>query len=501
MKRRLHVLPHQLLSVLLILSVPEKLVSFAEELYPSGTPRSLDSMVTSSKALPTLLPVPPSWRRGSEHAPPPARLDAASATPALSTLAWNRTFSSSLNHDITAQANAAESPVPMPRMVSRDKSFGVSRSQPGDTDSHFAGSVLSGTEYDTAPGSGGTQTMESTQSVALVNRGNTLAQERMVLPGTNGTRETSVEESINLNQPYSSSASSSTLSQSLPADALGEPLREHAHAITLRDAPNFAEDPTLPLSTEVVPSMSPPPDRPPLSGPGTTSNPSPETKDSPSPGLNVAPDLSGDGNVTVGGANTSTDVPSLVVSPLGNAVDVVATVPVHNDTGTSWESHPSTNDSGSSEPSSVANGSFLNRLVPATTRGPWVSGNQSGPSLDSPQAHDTICLSKMDIIWVVLAISVPVSSCSVLLTVCCMKKKRKSSSQENNLSYWNNAITMDYFSRHAVELPREIQPLETADDQETCLPPNGDYSDSGVVLVNPFCQETLFINRDKASII
>ncbi len=36
-------------------------------------------------------------------------------------------------------------------------------------------------------------------------------------------------------------------------------------------------------------------------------------------------------------------------------------------------------------------------------------------------------------------------------------------------------------------------------EQETCLPPNGDYSDSGVVLVNPFCQETLFINRDKAS--
>lgn len=35
-------------------------------------------------------------------------------------------------------------------------------------------------------------------------------------------------------------------------------------------------------------------------------------------------------------------------------------------------------------------------------------------------------------------------------------------------------------------------------EQETCLPPNGDYSDSGVVLVNPFCQETLFINREKA---
>lgn len=49
---------------------------------------------------------------------------------------------------------------------------------------------------------------------------------------------------------------------------------------------------------------------------------------------------------------------------------------------------------------------------------------------------------------------------AVLLTVCCMKRKKKTSSHENNLSYWNNAITMDYFSRHAVELPREIHTLE-----------------------------------------
>uniref|UniRef100_A0AAX7TAD1 Transmembrane protein 108 n=1 Tax=Astatotilapia calliptera TaxID=8154 RepID=A0AAX7TAD1_ASTCA len=89
---------------------------------------------------------------------------------------------------------------------------------------------------------------------------------------------------------------------------------------------------------------------------------------------------------------------------------------------------------------------------------------------------------------------------TVLLTVCCMRRKKKSSSQENNLSYWNNAITMDYFSRHAVELPREIHTLES-EDHDTCLPPNGDYSGSSVVLVNPFCQETLFINRDKASAI
>ncbi|XP_043082882.1 transmembrane protein 108-like [Puntigrus tetrazona] len=165
-----------------------------------------------------------------------------------------------------------------------------------------------------------------------------------------------------------------------------------------------------------------------------------------------------------------------------------------NSTDASWP----VNDSNISEAPSTASGSFMNRQVPATTQGPWGSGNQSGPALGPPHEKNTICLDKMDIVWLVLAISVPVSSCSVLLTVCCMRKKKKSATQENNLSYWNDAITMDYFTRHAVELPREIQSLET-EEQETCLPPNGDYSDSGVVLVNPFCQETLFINRDKAS--
>lgn len=54
-------------------------------------------------------------------------------------------------------------------------------------------------------------------------------------------------------------------------------------------------------------------------------------------------------------------------------------------------------------------------------------------------------------------------SAAVLLTVCCMRRKKKTSNPENNLSYWNNAITMDYFNRHAVELPREIQSLETSE--------------------------------------
>lgn len=47
--------------------------------------------------------------------------------------------------------------------------------------------------------------------------------------------------------------------------------------------------------------------------------------------------------------------------------------------------------------------------------------------------------------------------------MCCLRRKKKPANPENSLSYWNNAITMDYFSKHAVELPREIQSLETSE--------------------------------------
>ncbi|NWR42288.1 TM108 protein, partial [Regulus satrapa] len=88
---------------------------------------------------------------------------------------------------------------------------------------------------------------------------------------------------------------------------------------------------------------------------------------------------------------------------------------------------------------------------------------------------------------------------AVLLTVCCMRRKKKTSNPENNLSYWNNAITMDYFNRHAVELPREIQSLETSEVPRLQSWSNGDYRDSGMVLVNPFCQETLFVGHEQVS--
>ncbi|KAL7835292.1 hypothetical protein SRHO_G00276390 [Serrasalmus rhombeus] len=479
MKRSLQVLPNQLLSVLLILSVPERLVSFAEELYPSWTPRSFVSMVTTSRALPMVPVRLADWIQTQTPTPSQDRpiLDRTTAGPSpgdqlLGTRIQqhglnsagpqsNRTSSGSVfttsqvRNSSTNSANLPSKPLPISKGPgSRTDHTGVvRRKQTGVTGSDSAGSALSGTGNDVAPVARGPQSTESTQQGAPTERGDTLHQ----------------------------------------GPAGGE-----RHAITLRNAPPLNKGPALLTTTDIPLVIQPKPSHPSLaSNLATTTTPSSETKTKTSPSSpSVVAGTSGSATKTVGGTqaptNMSTDTDSF--SPRGNARGSF-----NGSEGASGNVRLPQNDSNASESTSTDNGNFQSSVVPGTARGPLGTGNQSGPTVDSPDTRTTICLGKMDIIWVVLAISVPVSSCSVLLTVCCMRKKKKSASQENNLSYWNNAITMDYFSRHAVELPREIQPLETADEQETCLPPNGDYSDSGVVLVNPFCQETLFINRDKAS--
>ncbi|KAL6097603.1 tmem108 [Pungitius sinensis] len=273
--------------------------------------------------------------------------------------------------------------------------------------------------------------------------------------------------------------------------AAGLKLRELAarHAITQREAPSGNEPPTAgQLATEATEGSPALPAGDPSGSPTTaTSPPAMSTERQPktqSPTTTAAPKqtTAEGGQGPVGGGNGTDNAPQ---GPGWGDATAPAGPPARGN---------------ASEAPSTASGNFLNRQVPATTEDPWAPGNSTGPTVDAPLSRMTICLSRMDIVWIVLAISVPVSTCSVLLTVCCMRRKKKSSSQENNLSYWNNAITMDYFSRHAVELPREIHTLES-EDQDSCLPPNGDYSGSSVVLVNPFCQETLFINRDKASAI
>ncbi|KAG9347742.1 hypothetical protein JZ751_003756 [Albula glossodonta] len=319
----------------------------------------------------------------------------------------------------------------------------------------------------------------------------------------------------------SSSSSSASFDQMLKDLARTTPELAPPHAITLREVHSSVsgestsqgeeESPTPPLKNlPETPSLAPvshslasalPSTFPSLSLNLTDPTTEGEGDTTGTPVSNATDSL---GNTTDSLSNTTgshsnaTESLSNTTDSLTNTIDSLS-----NATGarsaTSWSSSPGGNGSATTEPASTATGNFLNRQVPAATLGPHTPGNHSGPALDSQHPRATLCLGKMDIVWIVLAISVPVSSCSVLLTVCCMKRKKKASSQENNLSYWNNTITMDYFNRHAVELPREIQSIETAEEQETCLPPNGDLTESGMVLVNPFCQETLFINRDKAS--
>ncbi|CAM2105677.1 transmembrane protein 108 isoform X1 [Caretta caretta] len=226
-----------------------------------------------------------------------------------------------------------------------------------------------------------------------------------------------------------------------------------------------------------------------------------------SPGTNV-PLFASPGTATAAGHSVQSSFDVNISSPtMGNPKGTSMTqhTMVNNAalSNQALSTAPTTRLAGSiSTAGSTATGNFLNRLVPAGTWKPGMPGNISHVTEgDKPQHRATICLTKVDIAWIILAISVPISSCSVLLTVCCMRRKKKTSNPENNLSYWNNAITMDYFNRHAVELPREIQSLETSEDHlsEPRSPANGDYRDSGMVLVNPFCQETLFVGHEQVS--
>ncbi|XP_057179218.1 uncharacterized protein tmem108 [Triplophysa rosa] len=472
MTRSLQVLPHQLLSVFLILSMPVGLAFSSEELHPSQTLLDFVSMSPRSRTLVTLSPVPSSWQDGSssgelhDQALPPLEAIHRSTVHTLQT--QRTTVPSAKYQDITgtdAITTAGVNKVyPTLAFIPRDRK----PSQIPHLEKADAPQLTTKTEALNFSTNSSRQQINAT-GLYNGNQATNPGYGQSFFSGTESDVAPGAKDPSSLLSSLSFSAARFHKEQNADESA------PHHHAITSRDV-SSTEKPTLPLETvgEALPQTeirSPSPAPP--SKHITTSNVTPLADSRRS----VKNKL--DANPTAESLQPLTDVSDII-----------------NSTDASW---PAANDSDVSKTPSTESGSFMNRQVPATTQGPWGSGNQSGPALAPPHEKNTICLDKMDIVWLVLVISVPVSSCSVLLTVCCMRRKKKSATQENNLSYWNDAITMDYFSRHAVELPREIQSLETAEDQETFLPPNGDYSDSGVVLVNPFCQETLFINRDKAS--
>ncbi|XP_051542509.1 transmembrane protein 108-like isoform X2 [Myxocyprinus asiaticus] len=537
MKRSLQVLSHQLLSVLLILFVPVGLVFSAEELHPSQTPRDLVSMSMSSKNLATLSPGPLSWQQSSSsgnlHNQALASLAAIHRSSVVHPLQTPKTTVSSdvvqtistTEHITAAGANEAysiptlafgpkdQTPSLMPlsaertdvptKLTSGRKSNRTSSVQiqnfSTNTDKQ---STINRKPVDSIKPSGLiSRTQINATGLDSTNQATNFGSGHYFLSGTESDVTLGIEGHQEIKQaefpgitgdmgvlkptdPLQHPSSLLSSSFSLAKTQKGQNELAPHHIITLRDVPS-PENPTIPLETigEALPqteNQSVPLALAHMSNHSTTSDPTSLVENRSSVENEVDAAVAGNGTTSM---TTDSFLSLTKVSDVTNSTDA------------SW---PAVNDLDISEAPSTASGSFMNRQVPATTQSPWGPGNQSGPALVPPHKKNTICLDKMDIVWLVLAISVPVSSCSVLLTVCCMRKKKKSSTQENNLSYWNDAITMDYFTRHAVELPREIQSLE-AEEQETYLPPNGDYSDSGVVLVNPFCQETLFINRDKAS--
>lgn len=198
-----------------------------------------------------------------------------------------------------------------------------------------------------------------------------------------------------------------------PSGPQSEPaagLRLREHAITSRQVRGADEPPTGELVLEVSSGPAAPAQIHPEK---TTSLPSPSTE----PGLssgNATDDPGGSAELnstsaaTDGGSRENGTDGTSAGLWLGNGTTPTWLLLLPN--SSSAEAAPG-NEGNRSEAASTASGSFLNRQVPATTQDPWTPDNSSGPTFDSPMSRTTICLSRMDIVWIVLAISVPVSSC------------------------------------------------------------------------------------------
>lgn len=189
----------------------------------------------------------------------------------------------------------------------------------------------------------------------------------------------------------------------------GLKLREHAqgaahHTITLREVHAVSEPPTEELSIQSEKS-SDAPSQSPTSTTSTAAVPAASSIKMLNP--TVIPNNSSASETTTAAyihfvpAN-STD------SPLVNMWNVTAEeAPLSN--SSSAEEAPAQGNR--SEVLSTASRNFSNRLVPATTKDPSTPNNSSDPTVDSPQSQKSICLSNMVFVWIVVAISVLVSSC------------------------------------------------------------------------------------------
>ncbi|KAJ8375028.1 hypothetical protein SKAU_G00056080 [Synaphobranchus kaupii] len=129
------------------------------------------------------------------------------------------------------------------------------------------------------------------------------------------------------------------------------------------------------------------------------------------------------------------------------------------------------NGSSTTEPASTATGNFLNRLVRRPQQAPTDLATTQALTWTPSTPHATLCHQQDG-----HSVDCAGHQCTCLLLLCAPdrmlhEEEEKASSQENNLSYWNNTITMDYFNRHAVELPREIQSWRRPRSRRPVCPP------------------------------
>ncbi|XP_041718088.1 transmembrane protein 108 isoform X2 [Coregonus clupeaformis] len=480
MKRSLQVLRRQLLSVLAILAVG--VVSSTQELYPSRTPQDPVSMAAPHSSPPNALLPLPDWQQedsssGDPWSPQGGALPTGIIQPttALSSWGWHLTHHTSLAHTVTplskdslihAAATFSPNTVNSVRVNQDPGPSSVSPSPVKQAHSPSSGALNPGHSSNSLSADQGLLPNLVNQAhspdTVNVNQGNSPPS-----PPSSAGPQSEVAPAAVEGAPDSGSALAPPLpsplterGDTLGPELVGPPVPTHTQEPQERNV----EEPTDPSQQDFTTELQP------FSLSSSSSSVDAALDQTLREHVEATPELSRPHAITIREVHPLVNEdPTLELKTDGNVTfhsGSVEGIP-GEDPSSQW------NSSSATEPPSTASGNFLNRLVPATTADPWGPGNGSVPALDSPLSHTTICLSKIDIVWIVLAISVPVSSCSVLLTVCCMRRKKKSSSQENNLSYWNNAITMDYFNRHAVELPREITSLDNAEERDaevgTCL--------------------------------
>lgn len=206
-------------------------------------------------------------------------------------------------------------------------------------------------------------------------------------------------------QPSSLAARSSPSADSarglkLREQAAGSPELPVHHTIALRDAGN--EAPTAQLLVESKEGPVTPVSSPIQNVTSTAANSVLSTE----PGLETE-------NSTINHTAATTQEGPVVQ---GNATDSPPLVHQEENTAAptgllpnSSSADESSAQGNSSETVSTASGNLPNVQVPATTSDPQPAGNSSCSSVSCSPSHGDICLKKMDIVWIVLAISVPVS--------------------------------------------------------------------------------------------